>query len=126
MAEKTPTLTELGASDRLVFNHLDRISDDLAGVFSVTKESADKLLLYSLQVMHLETLLIADLDKEYEDSFKRYVKPKIDKIPIGYTWSNIRHKKLFFEAYNEWCQLLILQARKRGYLGRKRLSYGRD
>lgn len=125
-AKNNPVLAELGASGLLVFRHLDRISDDLAGIFSITKQSADKLMLYSLQVHHLETLLISDLDKEYYAKFEEKVKPILDKAPIQFSWQDIKIKRKFFLAYNEWAQILILQARKKGYLGRKKLAYGLD
>ena len=126
MAEQkiTPMLAELGASGHLVFRHLDRMSDDLAGVFSITKESADKLMLFSLQVEWLETLLVSELDDEYYSAFTEKVKPVLDKAPIEYSWKGIREKRTFFRAYNKWCRLLVLYARKRGYLGKKKLSYG--
>jgi hypothetical protein len=121
---KSPFLAELGASGYLVFRHEDRISEGMATTLSLTQQSTDNLLRYTMQVRHLETLLIGDLDKEYYKIYNEKIKPGIEKIPISYTWSSLANKMRFFNAYNDWEQLLVLWAKKNGYLGRKKLISG--
>ena len=122
---KEIALVEVGPSGYLVTQHLDRISEDLVRDIHITSYSTiDKLLTFELMVKWLETLLIMDLDNEFYKAYKEKVKPGLDSAPMEYAMSkDLRRRIKFFDARNDHAQLLILQAKKMGYLGKKKLNF---
>jgi len=101
----------------LLFRHLDRISQEMQDGYGVTptKMNCDKLLTFRMMTKFVETILIGDLyEKEYWDKVKGLKMP-----PISYTWGNPAQNVEYFDAINDWLQLLVIMARKKGYLTKK-------
>lgn len=116
----TETLTKTKEQidiEYLLFLHLDRMSNDLGDGYGIMKTNADKLLTRRMLTKHTETILVSDLyEKEYWEKLEELHEKE---PPVNYIWGGIPENIQYFDWLNDWLQLLLIMARKKGYLGHR-------
>ena len=121
-----PMQRERGTLGWLLADHLKNMGTFMNDSFRLTKPNVDKLLSYRMAVGHVEDLLIADLDSDYYAAYKAHIVPTFKNVPIDFSWGPPSDQFKFLEANRLWFQLLILYARKTGYLSTKKIVYPKE